>query len=175
MNFFCGGKRIFVPPLDEAVWTFICTCLGEVWIYILLRNVKWVLVLAWMLDLTLLVFSSDFRCVFFLLAQFLSEFPYCFRHKIIHKLNSHLLSVFWILLKIRMSLEKWIHFLLFVEYLFKRTLKFTFFCFEIAVFQLLPRGSLCKSSAEYLELGFCGQMKKWMCVAFSCFQIISSL
>lgn len=33
-------------------------------------------------------------------------------------------------------------------------------CFEMAVFQLLARGSLCKSLAEYMELGFCGQMKK---------------
>lgn len=121
--------------------------------HILLRSVKWMLLLAWILDLTLLVSSSDILFFFFYCYQnfFLSEFPYCFRHKVINKLNSHwkpqvcILSfsfcfVFCILLKTSMSLQKWIHFLLFVDYLFKGTLKFTFFLFWNGYVSVVTQG-----------------------------------
>lgn len=99
----------------------------------------------------------------------LSEFPYCSRLKVISKLTSKtLISIlsfaFCILnlLKNSYVIAKVNPLLALCGVASQRTIKIHLFflCFEMSVFQLLARGSLCKSSAEYMELGFCGQMKK---------------
>lgn len=92
MNFLCGGKLTFFSLWRRCykhLQHLYLSGRSDEYLHILLRSVKWVRLLAWMLEFTLLVSISDFFFFYYLQNFFLPEFPYFFRHKVISKLKSH--------------------------------------------------------------------------------------